>query len=331
MHLVTFELASGESRVGALAGADQAIDLNLALADLLSEGQTRADEVLPARMIGLLQRGAEGMRLAGEALAHGLSSGVGGVRLDEVRLLAPLPRPTSLRDFMLVEEHVLGSFNEVPAEWYQIPAYWKGNAAAVVGPDEAIRWPVYTDKLDFELEMAAIVGRRASAVTVEEASACIAGYTIFNDWSARDIQMKEMKVGIGPGLGKDFATSIGPCIATPDELEPLTARMTARVNGELWCDGSLESMLWGFAEVISHLSAEQTLEPGDVIGSGTIPRGCGLELDRWIQVGDTVELEVEGIGVLRNTIAPPDDSLAELTLGSVRQVSSETAGPASSA
>lgn len=313
MRLVTFETSAGERRLGAFDDSDRVIDLNRALADLLGEDAARADDLLPAEMLGLLRRGEEGMQSARRAHAHGEATGAGALTVGDVRLRAPLPRPTSIRDFMLVEEHVIGSFSKVPAEWYDIPVYWKGNADAVIGPDDPVRWPIYTDKLDFELELAAIIGRPTRAVSVVEASLCIAGYTVFNDWSARDIQMREMKVGIGPGLGKDFATSIGPCLATPEEIDPLTARMTARVNGELWCDGSLNSMRFSFAEIISHLSAEQTLQPGDVIGSGTIAQGCGLELDRWIQVGDVVELEVEGIGVLRNVIAAPDDAVAGLT------------------
>jgi 2-keto-4-pentenoate hydratase/2-oxohepta-3-ene-1,7-dioic acid hydratase in catechol pathway len=312
MRLVTFESPSGERRAGALAGAGRVVDLAVASAALL-DGDG-AGHPLPADMLALLEQ-EDGIETARAALDHGRATGAGMVDLAQVRLLSPLPRPRSLRDFMLVEQHVLGSFAEVPAEWHAIPVYWKGNADAVLGPDESIRWPVYTRQLDFELEMAAVIGRRAEAVDVEEAWSCIAGYTIFNDWSARDYQMREMSVGIGPGLGKDFGTSIGPCIATPDELEPLSARMTAKVNGELWCDGSLESMLFSFGEVISHLSAEQVLLPGDVIGSGTIARGCGLELDRWIEVGDVVELEIEGIGNLRTEVAPPRAEVERLIIG----------------
>jgi 2-keto-4-pentenoate hydratase/2-oxohepta-3-ene-1,7-dioic acid hydratase in catechol pathway len=203
---------------------------------------------------------------------------------------------------MLIEEHVRNSFGEVPEAWYEIPVYWKGNPDTVFGPEATVPWPHYTAKLDFELEVGAVLGRRVFRATVEEAEQAIAGYTIFNDWSARDIQFREMQVSLGPGLGKDFASSVGPCLATPDEFDISTARMAARVNGETWAEGGLGSMLFTFPQVIAHLSQEQPLQPGDLLGSGTVGRGCGLELDRWIAPGDVVELEVQGIGVLRNTV-----------------------------
>ena len=201
MRLVTFEAPSGERRAGALAGAGRVVDLAVAAA-ALAHGDP-AGRPLPADMLTLLEL-EDGVETARRALEHGRSSGAGIVDLAQVRLLSPLPRPRSLRDFMLVEQHVLGSFSEVPPEWHLIPAYWKGNPDAVLGPDEPIHWPVYTRQLDFELEMAAVIGRRAEAVDSDAAWDYIAGYTIFNDWSARDYQMREMSVGIGPGLGKDF-------------------------------------------------------------------------------------------------------------------------------
>jgi 2-keto-4-pentenoate hydratase/2-oxohepta-3-ene-1,7-dioic acid hydratase in catechol pathway len=252
---------------------------------------------LAGSMIELL-RAEGGLEAAHAAIERG-----GDVLgLDRVELLAPLPRPNTLRDFMLIEEHVRNSFGEVPEAWYEIPVYWKGNPDTVYGPEVTVPWPHYTEKLDFELEVGAVIGRRVWHATVAEAEAAIAGYTIFNDWSARDIQFREMQVSLGPGLGKDFASSLGPCLATPDEFEITTARMAARVNGETWAEGGLGSMLFTFPQVIAHLSQEQPLLPGDVLGSGTVGRGCGLELDRWIEPGDVVELEVQGIGVLRNTV-----------------------------
>jgi 2-keto-4-pentenoate hydratase/2-oxohepta-3-ene-1,7-dioic acid hydratase in catechol pathway len=267
---------------------------------------------LPSSMLELLRLGDPGMDRV-RAAAERAEAETAGLALADVRLCAPLPRPNSLRDFMLVEEHVKNSFGQVPAEWYELPVHWKGNPDTVLGPDDEVPWPYYTDKLDYELEVGAVLGRPASQVSPEEATACIAGYTIFNDWSARDIQFREMAVGIGPAFGKDFATSLGPCLVTADAVDIGTARMTARVNGEVWSDGNLGSMRFSFPEVISILSAEQPLQPGDVLGSGTVGRGCGLELDRWIQQGDVVELEVAGIGVLRNPVGrkrrPPDRAL----------------------
>jgi 2-keto-4-pentenoate hydratase/2-oxohepta-3-ene-1,7-dioic acid hydratase in catechol pathway len=276
VRLVTYR-ARGETRdrVGVLDGD--------AVAEVLGAGS----------MLGLLRRGLDTVR-TGER-----------VPLREIALRAPLPRPNSMRDFMLVEEHVRNSLGDVPAEWYEIPVYWKGNCDAVFGPEDEVPWPAYTEKLDYELEVGAVIARRVSRVSVEEAADCIAGYTIFNDWSARDIQFREMKVGLGPGLGKDFATSLGPCLTTADAIDIKTAPMRARINGEVWSEGTLGAMRFSFPEVISHLSQEQTLHPGDVLGSGTVGRGCGLELDRWIRPGDVVELEVEGIGALRNRVGAP--------------------------
>jgi 2-keto-4-pentenoate hydratase/2-oxohepta-3-ene-1,7-dioic acid hydratase in catechol pathway len=271
----------GEGSVGALAD-DGVLDLG----------------AVSGSMLELLRAGGEGLDAARRAVRRGGTV----LALDDVELLAPLPRPNSIRDFMLIEEHVRNSFGRVPDAWYEIPVYWKGNPDTVIGPDVTVAWPHYTANLDFELEVAAVIARRVWKASVAEAADAIAGYTIFNDWSARDIQFREMEVSLGPGLGKDFATSMGPCLVTPDEFDLATAGMAARVNGETWAQGGLGSMLYSFAEVIAHLSQEQPVLPGDVLGSGTVGRGCGLELDRWIEPGDVVELEVQGIGVLRNVV-----------------------------
>ena len=285
MRLVTFRVTgSDRDRLGALLD-DGVLDLTAAGA--------------PASLLELLREGELSMVRVRELVAGGRADHA----LDAVALRAPLTRPNSIRDFMLVEEHVRNSFGEVPAEWYEIPVYWKGNCDAVLGPDDDVPWPRYTEKLDYELELGAVIGRPVRYATLDEAAASIAGFTIFNDWSARDIQFREMKVGLGPGLGKDFATSLGPCLTTADAFEVASARMSARVNGEVWSEGTLGAMRFSFPEVIAHLSEEQTLQPGDVLGSGTVGRGCGLELDRWIAPGDVVELEVEGIGTLRNRVA----------------------------
>ena len=226
------------------------------------------------------------------------------VPLREITLRAPLPRPNSMRDFMLVEEHVRNSLGDVPAEWYEIPVYWKGNCDAVFGPEDEVPWPAYTEKLDYELEVGAVIGRRVRGVGVAEAADCIAGYTIFNDWSARDIQFREMKVGLGPAKGKDFATSLGPILVTPDELGDLRLEMVARVNDEERSRGNLGDMYHSWEAILEHAARNTVLRPGDVIGSGTVGTGCILEHgdERWLQPGDVVELEVDGIGVLRNTI-----------------------------
>lgn len=296
MQLVTYRFeGSTEDRLGVLAGSE--------LTDLSAAAARGSGDSARTGLLELLRAGQDGLAWARE-LSDGSRPEL-RVPLDEVRLRAPLPRPNSLRDFMLVEEHVRNSLGEVPAEWYEIPVYWKGNCDTVFGPEDTVPWPSYTDKLDYELEIGAVIGRPTYRVDVEQAAASIAGYTIFNDWSARDIQFREMKVGLGPGLGKDFATSLGPCLTTADAIDITTAPMQARINGEVWSEGTLGAMRFSFPEVIAHLSQEQPLQPGDVLGSGTVGRGCGLELDRWLRPGDVVELDVDGIGVLRNRVGSP--------------------------
>ena len=297
MQLVSFRRTAAGSpvRPGILAG-DRVVDV------ISVAGSRPRTDPVPDSVLSLLRMEQEGLDLAQHCVQRAGESADFTLPVADVRFAAPLPRPNSMRDFMLVEEHVRNSLGSVPAEWYRLPIHWKGNPDTVIGPDDEVPWPHYTDKLDYELEVAAVLGRRAYQVTPEQALECIAGYTIFNDWSARDIQFREMEVRLGPAFGKDFATSLGPTLTTTDDVDIHTARMSARVNGETWSEGTLGAMAFSFAEVISTLSSEQPLHPGDVFGGGTIGRGCGLELDRWIRPGDVVELEVEGIGILRNRV-----------------------------
>ena len=219
-------------------------------------------------------------------------------RLEEVTLLAPVLHPPSVRDFSAFEVHatstarVLG--RTVPREWHRIPAFYFSNPSAVCGPDQEIRYPEGTEQLDYELEVAAIIG----------AEGRIGGFTIMNDWSARDLQLQEMRVGLGPAKGKDFATSLGPVVVTPDEFPGTGAEMVARVNGEERSRGNLRDMYWSWQQILAHAAHNTVLRPGDVIGSGAVGTGCILEHGdgRWLRPGDIVELEVEGIGVLRNTV-----------------------------
>jgi len=231
-----------------------------------------------------------------------------GDRVEGARLLAPL-RPRTLRDFLAFEGHLKNAYKhlgrDIPPEWYEIPAYYKGLPDTVIGPEAVVPWPAYSDELDHELELAAIIGVECNDVAPEDADGVIFGYTIWNDVSARDVQRREGAVGMGPGKAKDWDGSnvLGPCIVTADELDASDLRMTVRVNGETWGEASSGAMHHDFGVLIAYASRSQTLYPGEVIGSGTAPGGSGIELDRWLAPGDVVEMEIEGIGVLRNTIA----------------------------
>jgi fumarylacetoacetate (FAA) hydrolase len=241
------------------------------------------------------------VELGAPSLAEWLASGGEDVvehALADVRLRAPIPQPPSVRDFYAFEQHVATARAtrglEVPPEWYGQPVFYFSNPAAIFGPEDEIAFPATSSARDYELEVAAIVG----------AGGRIAGFTILNDWSARDLQRAEMTVGLGPAKGKDFATSLGPVIVTPDELGDLHLEMTARVNGEERSRGNLGDIHWSFEELAAHAADNTRLLPGDVLGSGTVGTGCILEHGdgRWLRPGDEVELEVEGIGVLRNRV-----------------------------
>ena len=225
-------------------------------------------------------------------------------RLDGVQLLAPVLNPPSVRDFYAFEQHVATARAsrglEVPPEWYEQPVFYFSNSAAMYGPDREIPYPEGSEELDYELEVAAVIG----------ADQQIAGFTVMNDWSARDLQRSEMKVGLGPAKGKDFATSIGPIVVTVDEFPGTEAEMIARVNGEERSRGNLRDLYFSWERIRDHAARNTTLKSGDLLGSGTVGTGCILEHSlssdwdgRWLKRGDVVELEVEGLGILRNTIA----------------------------
>jgi 2-keto-4-pentenoate hydratase/2-oxohepta-3-ene-1,7-dioic acid hydratase in catechol pathway len=330
MKLCTFEIETPfgpVERLGLMTASDRAADLNLAYALWLSEttGHPRADEVadatVPPDMLNFLENGRTALNAATGAIDHfgaqlgDLSLlGIDGERIvhkvADVRLLAPLPRPNSMRDCLAFEEHLKNSMRgrEIPEVWYEIPIYYKGNPDTVQGTGENVIWPAYTQMLDYELEFAAVIGREGVDIPKEETWDYIAGFTIFNDVSARDIQMKEMQGMLGPAKGKDMdgGNILGPVLVTTDEWDPRDGHtMIARVNGEEWSRGSTASMHHDFATIISYISQGETLHVGDVIGSGTVGTGCGLELGKFPQPGDEVELEIEGIGVLQNRFVKP--------------------------
>jgi 2-keto-4-pentenoate hydratase/2-oxohepta-3-ene-1,7-dioic acid hydratase in catechol pathway len=273
MKVVTYDAGRGP-RVGVLVGD--------AIADVGFDGD----------MIAFIEAGAPVNR---------------GERVTGARLLAPLI-PRTLRDFLAFEGHLKNAYRnlgrDIPREWYDVPAYYTGMPDTVVGPDTEVTWPAYSDELDHELELAAVIGRTVKDVAPQDAAGCIFGYTIWNDFSARDTQRREVPIGMGPGKAKDWDGSniLGPCIVTPDEFDASDAVMRVRVNGEVWGEDTSAHMHHTFADMIAYCSRSQTLRPGEVIGSGTAAGGSGLELGRKLSEGDVVELEVVGIGVLRNRI-----------------------------
>ena len=226
------------------------------------------------------------------------------------RWLTPLDPLASLRDFLAFEEHVKRGAERrgtpVPEYWYEAPVYYKGNHRQILGPDDICPWPAFTEHLDFELELAMIVGRKGVDVSPEGASDYVFGFTIMNDFSARDVQAKEAEAWLGPAKAKDFATALGPCIVTADEIgtQP-DLEMICRVNGEEWGRGRSSDARWTWADMIVHVSQQEEIYPGDVYGSGTPGGCCGLDLGRRLNPGDVVELEIEGIGALRNELGIP--------------------------
>lgn len=267
---------------------------------------------------GLLERGAVALDVPA------------GPHVSQVRLLSPL-RPTSVRDFVTFEEHVEGVRRSVegsagvPDQWYAAPTFYFGNPHAVYGPHDDIPAAPGAEVLDFELEVAAVIGREGRDLSPERAREHIVGYTVFNDWSARDLQSAEMRVGLGPCKGKDTATTLGPYLVTADELESfrdadgfLRLALTAEVNGEVVGKDLLSNMSWTFEEMVAYASRGTRVVPGDVLGSGTCGNGgCLAEL--WglrgrqdpppLKPGDTVTLTVEGIGTVSNTVVPGPEPL----------------------
>jgi 2-keto-4-pentenoate hydratase/2-oxohepta-3-ene-1,7-dioic acid hydratase in catechol pathway len=272
-----------------------------------------------ARLIDLIGNGSDALRSAG---AQALAASP-GPRADQARLLPPLQPPT-IRDFVTFEEHVEGVRRSVdrtrgvPDAWYDAPTFYFTNPYAVIGAHDHVLVPPGAQVLDFELEVAAVVGRAGRDLSPEQARDHIIGYTIMNDWSARDLQSREMQVGLGPCKGKDSATTLGPCLVTADELEPyrdadgfLALALTAEVNGEVVGRDLLSNMSWTFEDMVAYASRGTEVRPGDVLGSGTCGNGgCLAEL--WgvrgeqtpppLKPGDVVTLTAQGIGTIANTV-----------------------------
>jgi len=315
MKLLTFEL-QGSQHLGALTDAGV---INLSAA--------APDELAFSSMQHFIEAGQPALDRAYALLASGPAT----LASTRINWLAPLPIPVQIRDCLGFEEHLKNAFEsavkvsamgaddpakaekelratgrfEVPEVWYQQPIYYKANRFSVAESGKDIVWPAYSEIMDFELEMACIIGKKGKDISKDNAHEHIFGYTIYNDFSARDAQMLESQGMLGPAKGKDFEDSVilGPVIVTKDELnDPYNLRMQARVNGETWCDNNSNTIHWKFSDMIAHISMGETLHPGEVIGSGTVGLGCGLEHLRFLNDGDIVELEIENIGIVSNKV-----------------------------
>ncbi|MFM1877432.1 MAG: hypothetical protein RLZZ241_298 [Bacteroidota bacterium] len=316
MKLITYRTKNTESRTGWLV-SNGVVDMQKAHSDL------------PTDMLSFID---DNQRLL--PLAQSIENSPAHYSLEEVQLLAPLPNPRSFRDYIGFEQHMLNaskSFgHQVGNAWYEVPIFYFTNHHAVFGPEDEIKRPDKETKLDLETEMAVIIGKKGSDIKIEDAHDYIFGYTVFNDWTARAIQKHEMTVPLGPHKGKDFANAIGPCIVTKDEFEskkitvtqntfpehlrfPLNPahrfnlKMEARINGKTICEGNYSTVYWTFPQMMQRASENGvTLMPGDIIGSGTVGWGSLIEnnfsVHRPIEPGDVVEIEIEGIGVLRNKV-----------------------------
>ncbi len=322
MRLVTF-WASGVERTGALINGDRHIvDFSAARG---GGGPAFTS------MQSLIEAGPAALDRAREIVADARRSGRGAIDTASVKLLAPLPVPEQIRDFLCFEKHLIQAFARlrrvraaaapdpekalremeergiyaVPKIWYERPSFYKPNRFSVCGTNEDVAWPAYSQTIDYELEFACVIGTRGHDIPKEKAPEHIFGYTIFNDFSARDEQSLEMLSTLGPGKGKDFDNSkaIGPCIVTADEIPaPYALEMTVRVNGEERGRGNSGEMHWKYEDCIAFVSRAETLHEGELLCSGTVGNGSGLETGRFLEPGDVVELEVEKIGVLRNRI-----------------------------
>lgn len=309
MKLATYQSADGSAKIAAVdTQRGQLLDLDAAHS--IAHGKPSPHY---RDMLALIDAGAEGLKgahaLAGEWPAKA------AVPLAGTKLFAPLPEPRQFRDCMAFELHLLnankqteirtGQKRKIADVWYKQPIYYKANRYSTNSHDADVIWPSYSKHMDYELELAAVLGRGGRDITPETALSHIFGYTIFNDFSARDTQLAEMAAQLGPAKGKDFdgANAFGPWIVTSDEIgDPHALAMEARVNGERWGGGNSSTMHHKWPAILAHISASETLRAGEIIGSGTVGTGCGLELGRKLEHGDVVELEIEKIGILRNRV-----------------------------
>jgi 2-keto-4-pentenoate hydratase/2-oxohepta-3-ene-1,7-dioic acid hydratase in catechol pathway len=328
MKLATYR-SNGKERIAIVHGGDHS------LFDL-SASARRSGAASPVfdSMLSLIDGGDAALDQARELFEkHGRDPDL-SLPVAQTEILAPLPEPRQMRDGMSFPLHIVqaprGQFKlkaradgdmaelarletealpELPAIYRQQPIYYITNRFGVKGTNTTVKWPRYSKVMDYELEFGIITKGKSANIPAAKARDHILGFTIFNDFSARDAQRTEMEGRLGPAKGKSFdgGNVIGPWIVTPDEIgDPYKLRMEARVNGETRSTGMTDGMLFSFEEIIAHVSQDETLMPGEFIGSGTVGNGCGLELGRYLEHGDTIELEVEKIGVLTNKVERQD-------------------------
>lgn len=328
MKLVSFDIDSvlgPQRRIGALAADDRIVDLQAAYAArLLDGGMTAAASqrvsaaLIPADMVAFIEGGEAALDAAREAREWALAGSGDGQdggptpthAIGDVRLLAPIPRPPMLRDFMAFETHLKNIYpkmgREIPDEWYNIPVYYKGNPGSIGAHGDEIAIPSYAETLDYEFELAFVIGKGGIDIPAERAMEHVFGMMIYNDFSARDIQTREMSVGLGPAKGKDFDGGhvFGPALVTLDEIPDVyDLKMRFSINGEEVDSANSGSIHWKFEQMIAHASRDERLVPGEIFGSGTVGGGAGTETGRFLTHGDRIDLAVDGLGVLTNTVA----------------------------
>lgn len=326
MRLVSYELSTVTgpvTRIGAVLPDGRFADLQSAYRAVLGdngasrEGAARlAAATIPSDMVAFIQNGTTGLDAAQSALDWVIAkgeSGPDGATLvfapGAVKLLAPVPRPPLIRDFMAFETHLKNIYpklgREIPPQWYELPVYYKGNPSAVGADGDLVPMPAYATNMDFEFEFAAVIGRGGSNIQRADALSHIYGYMIYNDFSAREIQQREMSVGLGPAKGKDFEKGhvFGPWLVTADEVPDIYAlRMQASVNGQPWCDTSTSTMHWRFDQMIAHASMNEMLVAGEIFGSGTVGGGSAAEMGKTLARGDKVVLTMDRLGTLSNAV-----------------------------
>lgn len=317
---------SGVVLPGAGDGDDRLVDLAAVAVQLMIEREDASPDAAVAlaqaafspstvQMLGTWQRTkpmiGEMLDAVGQLVDPSDSGPLGPMThlRSEVTLLSPVDQPPTLRDFFAFEDHMKAALanlgKDVPPEWYEAPSHYVTRSASVFGPDEVARWPHYTEQLDFELEFAIVIGAAGIDIPTERAWEHIAGFTIFNDLSCRDVQRREMGTRVGPAKTKGFdgGSALGPYLVTTDEVpNPFDVEMRGYVNDELWSTGRSGSIYWSVGDLVAAASAGETLLPGDVLGSGTVGTGAGIEIGRWVAPGDVVRLEIDGLGALEHRL-----------------------------